>query len=1835
MYKFSFRSLLTAVVCTSVILALASCGGTKSEPSAAFTTYVKAYTGGMVSSSSSVRIEFVSPMDVNVDPTSLFSFSPSLKGDARWISPEMVEFVPETDALKPGTEYSAAFKLADVADVKEAELKKFTFSFIVAPKNASLSFEGVRIPEDDPSMAVVEGSVLFSEPVSANEVSDMLSFSYPDGELSVEWEQADEATVSFAVSGIKRRSSSTDLDVKFNGSSKGFKNKLSESISIPAAGEYRVLGATLHDGSDPYIDVRFSEPLDTEVFGAMFYLEGTGRGYVTVSDNIAKVFFNEMGSDGVTLTIDPSLKDQQGRTLPEEWSQTFKRDALAPAVKFAFSGSILPDGADLNLPFRAVNLSAVDIRIIKIYESNVLMYLQDNDLGGDDGIRRSGRLVYKNTIRLDSDPSKDLHQWQDFSVDLGNIMKKEPGAIYRIRLSFNKDYSLYDPSSRTAAVSTNLVSVAGGTMTAEDEDVWDVPNPYYYESDYDWELYNWEDRDNPLTPTYYMESYRFPECSLLASNLGIIAKASDTGKFWVTVNDISTTAPISGAEVSAYDFQLQKIASAKTDADGFVELEPSHKAFAIVVRKDKQAGYLKVISGQEKSLSRFDVGGVTLSSGLKGFVYGERGVWRPGDTLHVSLVIEDRDHVIPDRHPVTMEVYTPQGQFYTKLVNASGVNGFYVFDVPTGASDPTGIWNAYFKVGGATFHKSLHIETVKPNRLKIDLKAGAPLSAGASVPFTLVSNWLTGPAASGLSSNVEMTLSSGTTTFKGYENYDFTSPLSDFSTYTTTLFEKKLDAQGRVQVNVKMPDASDAPGMLNANIVSRVMEPGGDESITSNVMTFSPFKSYVGVRIPEGKDGYLETDTDLNFSVVTVNPEGKPVSGDKVEYFIYKLDWSWWWESRGESLDSYVNSRGVKPVSEGSFTTSSSPSSFSFRLDYPEWGRYLVYVKDVTSGHSAGEIVMIDWPSWRGRSDKSDPNSLTMLSFSTNKSEYKVGEEVTVYIPASRGGRALISLENGRGVISRAWVKTDSGETAYKFKVNEDMAPNFYVHISLLQNRSEAGNDLPVRMYGVQPVLVSNPASRIEPQITMPDVLRPQEEFTIKVREKSGRPMTYTLAIVDEGLLDLTSFKTPDPWNAMYAREALGIKTWDLYDDVFGAFSGKFSPLAGIGGGDEITLGAKQDNRFNPVVKFYGPYTLNKGENSLKVTLPMYVGSVRVMLIAGQDGAYGNAEKTVPVRSPLMILPTLPRKISVGETVTLPVNVFAMENDVRDVKVNISVEGPLAIDGASTSQLTFKEAGDQISRFSLKASDQSGKAKVHIVAQSGSYKAEDTISIDITNPNPPQVKSWTDTLKPGEEESITFDPFTADDENWMQCTVSNFPSVNFSEIFSFASSYQYDCSEQISARGMSLVYLHDLLSADEAAKAEALIPQLIQELYKRQLPDGSFCYFPGYSTPNEWATSMAGQFLTEASNRGYSVSKSVLSSWKKYQKKIASAYRNVTDHYQNVDLQQAYRLYTLALAGSADEASMNRLKAAPDMSIQARWRLAAAYAVAGKKSVGSQLIAGAKAEASYNGSEIYTFGNLDRDRAMFLETSVLLDDMTDAMSRAEEVAGIMEDSYYNTQSAAFCALAMSRLAEKIGDSSIQVAINDTKEHTVRSAKSVCTETIDPSRGSFTVTNKSDGSVFMKVLSRSQTPAGQKVEANAQGIRVTARYTDLHGNSVNPSQLRQGTDFRVEYTVVNESGDNEAIENLALTAMIPSGWEIFNERLFDGASEDTAGYDYKDVRDDRVLWYFSLGGSSKVTFSLRLQAAYEGRFVLPSVSCENMYDQYIRSCTASGWTEVVR
>lgn len=1815
------KTLLRLLAVTIAASGLASCAFEPMTTQEA-TQWIAAYTPEHIDMASQIRIEVTDSLLVRLDTLrplgKFFRFSPSIQGEAVYAQGgRYLEFSPRPGALKPEESYHCRLDMAALTGIDT--LKEFAFEFRVIRREVKFKEVRVRIDPADVGMVHIEGLLKFNFQPGDLSLDNSLLTCHEKETVSRIQPTADSRQYTFSISGIRRQENDFELEIEYN-ATEGC-DKIATKVMIPGQAEFKLLRAERHQTVQPYLELEFSAPLDvTQELDGLVTIDGIESLRIDRDRNQIRVYYPNNGLTDLVLRLSELIRSEDGRILKAEVVQHMEQEVLPPAIEIPINGTILPDSRNLSLPFRAVNLAAVDVEVVKIYSDNILTFLQDSEMEESSQLRRVGRLIYKQTVRLDKDPSLSLHQWQNFSVDLNNLFRQERGAIYNIRFTFRKAYSLYD------RVKAAPFEVQNG-VTISDKDTWDEPCAYIGRRapDYKWREYEWQESDDPTKDSYYMSTAHMPEYNLAASNLGLIVKRANSDRLWCTVSDIMTTSPLAGIRVMAYNFQLQEIGTAYTNEQGFADFRADGNPFVITASDGVSTTFLKINGASELSTSRFDVGGKRNPQGIKGFIYGERGVWRPGDDIYLTMIVEDKQHALPANHPVTMELYTPGGQLYDRQTLTRSVDGIYTFRTKTADDAPTGQWDARFTVGGQTLHHTVRIEAIKPNRLKINISSPEMLRGTTSPTIGLDARWLTGPVATDLQASIEMSLFTDPNPFKRYNDYRFSNPLYELANYKHELLSGGLDSLGQITKQICIPNPRQAPGMLQANLIARVAEAGGDESITSRSVRYSPYNAYVGIRLG---DREFETDCDLHFPIVVVDPDGKSLDSRELEYKIYHIDWQWWQEESAAQLSRYVQSESARPVASGRLKTSAGKAEIPFRIDYPAWGKYLVFVRDTGSGHATGGEIYIDWPYWRGHSGKNDPTAATMLSFALDKRNYEVGDMATVYLPQSPGGRVLLSVENGSRVLSRRWVRlSDKEDTAHKLRVTRDMSPNFYVHATLLQPHSQTVNDLPIRMYGVEGAGVIDPQTILHPQIEVADEILPQQEFTIRIHERDNKPMSYTLAIVDEGLLDITAFKTPQPWQAMNCREALGVHTWDMYDDVIGAYAGKFTSILSVGGDEAIREAAGKEKRFNPVVKFLGPFSLNGGTKTHRITLPMYVGSVRVMVVAAHTGSYGSTDKTVTVRSPLMLLPTLPRTLACGDRVRLPVNLFAMEDALGDIQVNVETEGPVSVVGGCSRMLNFTSAGEKMIEFELLCDRQkSGQAKIHISAQGGGHSVNETLAIDVRNPQPLITTVETRNVRGGAGDRFSWQGM---EDGSVRMEIATIPVIPFSGVFSFMADYGHFCTEQLSAKAMYLLYARRFLHENEQRQAEEMLPDILKKILSRQLPDGGFAYWPGYTDAQPWVTSMAGEVMIEARRQGFAIDRKAVDRWIEHQKNAVRNYRHTT--VRAADLVQAYRLYTLVLAGEKPAAAMNKLRESPNLSQQALMRLAAAYVILERGDVAAKLIEKADETPRLPGS-YETFYTPLRDLAMEVETWALIGDSNRVATAARKLADKFSSKNYSTQEIAFTSVAMSRLADLMTSDNNEVIISQSGEKALILCNMQDLEEValNAATGSVSIENKGKEIVCVSLTTSRRPAADETIPATAAGVEISVRYTDRQGREIEVEKLRQGEEFIARVSVKKSAGDSES---MALTLAVPSGWEIWNERLMNEA----AARDLKhlDIRDDRICWYFGMNVGETREFSIRLRAAWCGEFVLPAVVCEDMYDTSCRAVLSNRTVEVLK
>ncbi|UYW00848.1 hypothetical protein K5I29_10080 [Flavobacterium agricola] len=1791
-----------------------------------FTNYIVSYTNGLIAANSDIRtvlttdhLDWEPNQELDSD---LFSISPKVSGKVIAINANTVAFIPK-DKFNQDTEYTVTFHLGKLADVPK-EQRTFVFKVKTIKQNFAISFVDIQSYSKD--YQYLNMNFQAADRIMADQAEKLITAKQGKNKLKVKFRGSDMAqnNFEFYIDSIQRLDTDSQIDIFWDGNPLGIDQKGEVTFPIPGKNNFSVIQAEMSDVENAIL-INFSDPLKgTQNFAGLVQLQDATDLKFATAGNVLKVFYPESLTGDKQLQVFQGIVSQDNIKLKNDFVTNITLGSNLPEIQFVRSGTILPTSNDLKINFKSINLNAVDVVVYKVYNNNILQFFQDNDYNTDRNLKRVGAPVARQTIYLNPNKLKKMNRWNVYAIDLAKLIIPDPGAIYSVELSYKKSYAALD------CITEEIEAVE--PLTAKDGE---VRSASAYDYDYDYYYYDWEQRDNPCDDSYYYN--KAIKTNVLASDVGVIAKRGENGSYFFAVSNIVSTLPISGAEIKLYDYQQQLLAKTITDGDGIAKVTLDKYAYFAVVSVGDNSTYVKLDAAQTLSLSNFDVQGTELQNGLKGFIYTERGVWRPGDTIYVGFILNDLDAKLQKSHPITLNVKDAQGKSKFKATRQITPSNQYLFKVPTATTDPTGNWEARINVGGANFYKSLKVETIKPNRLKIS-NSLADKEITRENAVKVQAKWLHGATAQNLKADIKARILPGTTTFKGSEKFDFDDKVRKFSSDENSVFSGRLNDAGETSFYFSPNIGSQAPGKLRVVFQTRVYENGGDFSTDVSTSTFSPYQTYVGIKAPEpNKYGMLETGKDNIFEIKTVNASGAIKANVNLQVEIYKISWRWWWNSYDGELTQYNYSDATSAYKNFTIKTNASGLA-NFKLNIPEqdWGRYLIRVIDENGGHATSITSLIDWPIWSGKTKNNGSSTANMLLFSADKAKYKVGETAKIAFPSTLGGRALISIESGSQVIQAHWVETKENETLVEIPLTDKMAPNVYVYVTLLRPHSQTVSDVPIRMYGVLNLEVVNEGTKLNPVIEMPKVLKPNETVTLKVKEQNGKPMTYTIAIVDDGLLDLTRFKTPNAWDKFNARMALGVKTWDIYDQVIGAYGGKLNQIFSIGGDEALGASdAKKANRFEPMVRVIGPFTLGKNATEKHtIAIPNYIGSVRTMVVASnlETNSYGSTEVTTPVRQPLMVLASLPRKISPNERVTMPVTVFALENNVTNVNVQVKTTGKAQVVGSKSQNLSFSEPGEKMAFFDLEVNDLEGVETIEVIATSGSFKASYKVEIAITNPNPTTAIFTDITVNPGQTETINFEAFGVKGSNQAVLEVSSFPSINFNGRMSYLLQYPHGCLEQIVSIAFPQLYMADIFELDASQKSSAQrnVNATINLLNNYQLSSGAFAYWPGGSYVSDWATSYVGQFLIEAGDKGYILPDGMKNKWLDYQKRAAKQWRYENRYYN--DIAQAYRLYTLALAGSVDLASMNRLRETPNISDEAKVRLAATYALVKQEKVAKSLLQNIDRKKL---DQLYYFGSYDRNQAIALETYILLNDKTKSFEVANELAqALSSEKYMSTQATAYALNALSKFIKVVGGKGLNVTYQfDGKSDKIKTDKAFADKTYKVEKGNHQVklTNKGDNVVYVRIMSSGVLPVGDE-QVIADNLRITTTFKTRSGEPINMANIKQGSEIVATVTVDNLS--RKALTNVALQQIFPSGFEVVNLRFTEYGEVYKNDAEFIDIRDDRAMYYFNLGPADRKTFTTVVIASYLGKYYLSGAYVEAMYDNTYKARNVGGWVEIV-
>ncbi len=1334
--------------------------------------------------------------------------------------------------------------------------------------------------------------------------------------------------------------------------------------------------------------------------------------------------------------------------------------------------------------------------------------------------------------------------------------------------------------------------------------------------------------------------------AVLLSDMGIIAQ-QETDKITVTVMDILKNKPVKNAEIKLISTNNQLIQQGKTNDKGEFVFDKAENMMYILAENNNEKSILK-FSDSQLFYDGFAVDGVYASKGIKSFIYTDRGIYRPGDNVYISFIVRNNKGEFPENHPVKINVYSPTGKkFIENQIIKDGKDGFYTYSFKTNLDSETGIWRVEAEIGSEKFVKSISVETIVPYKIKVetDVPEKINLNENNSLDIGIKSDYLFGAPAGSLKYNVQLDVREKEVSFEKYRNYIFKNPTS-YSYFYNDYKEGTLNENGEGKAVFDISRIAPKNINLMGIATTKVMETGGRPVINRTAVSLNKFDTYVGIEIPA--QTYIKSGDKLNIPVIAVSEDGENlVSGRKLVYRVYKNEYSWWWDY--DSYNSFMRAiktdRNTVLLYEKEFVSGDKPYIIDYAVEGN--GEIFVEVEDTETKQSTG--INLYAGTWQ---DSSINKKVDKLKMEADKKTYKAGETAKIVFEGTKGAKALITTEKNGRIIDRKWVDAEEIKNSYEFKVTEDMFPNAYVTVGLFQNYEAMDNDRPLRLYGAVPIIVEDNSTKLNIKIEAPREIRPNDKFTVKIKNTENKSMNYTVAVVDEGLLDITGFDTPDPWNYFYQKQALQVLSYDNYSEIIGKITGEVHQILKTGGDGFINeaammkssqrakdMGIEDVQRFKPVAMFKGVLTTDEnGEGSVEFTMPNYMGAVKVMVVGADGEKYGSADREIVVKAPVVMEASLPRTLKIGDEFDIPVSVFALEDNIGEIKVNLDFMGK-----TQEQTVILDKKGNKTVYFHEKTGNEIGNGKIKISVSSKEYNYEENVDININSNNPYIYINNVKTFEKGKELTFNQPAEYVKGSVESRLLISNAPILAIDQRLSWLIRYPYGCAEQTVSAVFPQIYI-DVLTHNNKFDRKEITGNInggITRLGKYQLYDGSFSYWPGGNT-DMWTTNYVGQFLIEAKDKGYYIPDDMYNRWLSFTKQMSRS--------SEVTLNtKVYSLYLLAAAGTPQISEMNLVyeNYFKDLNITSKWYLAAAYKLIGEDKMAAEM--GDKLSLTVPPKEDeeyyrYSYGSELRDKAVILNAYYTIYGKPEENLYKEILQRLQSEEWLSTQSVGYSLMTLAHMTpEQNGEEVSGTITADNKKIDFKTDKGIFEYNIPADVKTIKVQTESSKNIFANYYWEG-VPVNYQGENISENFKIARNYYDINGKAIDPKVLSSGDTFWLEIKLMPADNIKRYVyvNDVALTQVLPTGWEIENLRAVGGEYPEwvqnkmTGTYvEYEDIRDDRVMWFFDFDNynAGAKSFFVKVNAVTKGKFDFPGTRAEAMYNNSYQAYLKGFKTEV--
>jgi alpha-2-macroglobulin len=1475
-------------------------------------------------------------------------------------------------------------------------------------------------------------------------------------------------------------------------------------------------------------------------------------------------------------------------------------------IQFGANKFILPRTGKNLLPIKTVNMDRVNLRVMGVGERALIELLRDDNLGravsgygADDIAGKNGRDIWKGYVQ----PQNKLNQEVTTLLSMDKMVGKKPVGVYVV------------------------VASAPAKSGNSEED---------YEE-------NWRD----LATQWVIVSDIGLSAFKGSDGLTVFTRSLDTAKpaSNVTLQLIARNNDILGSVVSNADGKARFAPGMLRGSGGG---QPSH----IIARARSGDLNLLRLDGAALDFSERGVDGApSVRTQLDAFLYTERGIYRPGETVRVSALLRTNRMAAQGDLPLLFGIYRPDGtEFYKVRVKGDKLGSYDVpVNIPAGAR--SGAWEvrAYLdpkqdNLGTVRFR----VEDFVPQRIELIAKSAKPVIDKGEVFSALASaKFYYGPPAADLPVEVAGDVVADDTPFEKFTGWQFGRVEENFDSVAIAPVRLATDAQGNVPIAADMGDIPDTTRPLKARLGVTLFDVSGRpvyQQITARVRT-APV--YVGIK--PAFLGYVGENQDAPFDVVVLNDAGKPLSGRSLEIMWVRedYDYSWYvesgnWYSRTTVTDITSGSGAIKTNAQGRAKIARGFTG----------GRYRVEVRDTETDAIATYRFDAGW--WSSGDTTNAPDALEL---NLKSADISSGGTLTAFVKAPFEGEALVAVVSSDVVYTTTATLSKAG-TTISVPVNGDWGAGAYLMVSGYRPKLGQPSPLPARAmglawFGIDKARRTLPVVFKVPAETLP---RQKLDVPISIAGASGT-IGMTIAAVDEGVLALTRFKTPKPELHYLGQRQLGLDMYDHYGSLIQAAAGSEGNLR-TGGDAAMENATGSTTRSSKVIALFTRQVSldGSGNGTVSLDLPDFNGRLRLMAVAWSDSAVGSGDANLIVRDPVVTDVVLPRFIAPGDKAQATLSLHNVSGKTQPVTVTLTGANGLALATGLKGAVTLKDGERRDIPVSL-LSARAGDTKVFLKATVGNRAIAREWDLAVRPASTVTTKRTMQILSPGQSLTLKNDVLAGYVARaaTAKLSVTNRPDFDVPGLLDYLDQYPYGCTEQTTSSALPLLYFADVAKVfgrdGKTTDMKQRVDKAILKLLERQNDTGGLGFWNAGDTVSPWASAYAFDFITRAKQQGHYVPPQAYDNLRRFlanhinaKAQEGSASR---DYYYYSD-GRVYALYALARAGFIGASDVRYFAQNEGAALATRLgkaQLAGALAAVGESKKADQYFAAA-ARTRRPSVNWWDYGSDTRDTAASL---VIMAESKRDPAQIMQIAETLERSiakrqyYWSTQEAAWLLIAAHHITQASGGGAMNLiagAANYTDAKPFRTPLPTSMLT-----SGFTLKNNGNGPVRVITSVRGAPLALPSPTAN--GLTISRRLVSMTGTPLDISTLRQNARVIVVIEGVKVDG---AVGETLITDLLPAGLEI--ESILGGeaasGSDETAATGampwlgrltpmrFADARDDRFVAAMDLNDTSGESFRVAYiaRAITPGRYTHPGTYIEDMYQpQYLARATAGKLTVV--